>query len=256
MRILTWNVNGLRAVARKGFLNWLEEEDPDILCVQEIKAMPEQVDEGLRDLPGYHSIWNPAARKGYSGTLIYTKEKPAITAKGIGIERFDTEGRIIQADYGDFVLLNVYFPNGRAREERLQYKLEFYDAFLEHIDALVQSGRDVIFCGDVNTAHNEIDLAHPKRNSKISGFLRVERDWLDKVLQHGWVDTFRHFHPDTVKYTWWDYRNAARERDVGWRLDYFMVNSALLPRVKEAFIMSEVMGSDHCPVGVELMFQH
>jgi exodeoxyribonuclease-3 len=252
MRILSWNVNGIRAATRKGFANWLKEDDPDILCIQEIKAMPEQVDEEILKPEGYHAIWNPAERKGYSGTLIYSKTKPTSTAKGIGIERFDVEGRVVQADYPEFTLLNVYFPNGRAREERLQYKMEFYDAFLEHIDTLVRSGRNVIFCGDVNTAHNPIDLAHPKRNEKISGFLRIERDWLDKVLQHGYVDTFRNFHPDKVKYSWWDYRNAARERNMGWRLDYFIANAAFLPRVRKAFIMNEVMGSDHCPVGIEV----
>ena len=252
LTLLSWNVNGIRAAERKGLLDWLKDEDPDILCIQETKAMPEQVSEAVKAPPGYHAFWNPAERKGYSGVLIYSKQKPVKATKGMDIERFDAEGRVLHLEFPNFTLLNIYFPNGRARPERLIYKLEFYDEFLSLVDSMVASGKKVIFCGDVNTAHNEIDLAHPKRNSTISGFLRIERDWLDKVVAHGYVDAFRHLHPNEVRYSWWDYRNAARERDVGWRLDYFFVNKGLLPKVKRAFILTDVMGSDHCPVGIEL----
>jgi exodeoxyribonuclease-3 len=252
-RILSWNVNGLRALHKKGFMSWLKEEGPDILCLQETKAREDQLPSGIKNIPGYHSYFLSGDRAGYGGVALFSKEKPVALQKTLGWNGFDDEGRAIVADYGDFLLFNVYFPNGKASKERLQYKLEFYDRFLETIDGLKDDGRAVIFCGDVNTAHKTIDLARPKQNEKISGFLPVERAWIDKVIEHGFLDTFRIFEPDGGHYSWWDLKTRARERNVGWRIDYFFVSRNLEDRVKSAFILKDVTGSDHCPVGIELL---
>jgi exodeoxyribonuclease-3 len=252
LRILSWNVNGLRAVYKKGFLDWLQRERPDVLCLQETKATAEQLPAGLREVEGYYAHFSSADRKGYSGVGLYTRLEPKEVRDGFGVKRFDAEGRTQVADFGDFLLFNVYFPNGKASEERLRYKMSFYRAFLKHVSALKDAGRNVVICGDVNTAHKEIDLTHPKENAKTSGFLPQERAWIDKLLARGFVDTFRAFHDESEQYTWWDMRTRARERNVGWRLDYFFVNEEFAPGVKDAFILPEVMGSDHCPVGLEL----
>jgi exodeoxyribonuclease-3 len=193
LKILSWNVNGLRAVYKKGFLDWFLTEGPDILCLQETKATEEQVPRELKDVEGYHSYFASPERKGYSGVATYSKIEPETVRSGLGVKRFDAEGRILAADYGDFVLFNVYFPNGKASSERLEYKLGFYDAFLEHVNGLRKAGRNVIICGDVNTAHKEIDLARPKENQHVSGFLPEERAWIDRFLASGFVDTFRMF---------------------------------------------------------------
>ena len=251
MKLISWNVNGIRAVERKKALSWFYEQKPDILCLQETKAMKEQLSKALQDPPGYHTFFHSAEKKGYSGTAIYSKKKPLKFSSSVGVDEFDREGRVVNAEFDDFSLFNVYFPNGRASPERLVYKLEFYDRFLEVIEGINKS-KPVIFCGDLNTAHKPIDLAHPKENEMNSGFLPIEREWMDKVVDHGYVDTFRHFDDSPEKYSWWDYKTRARERNVGWRLDYFFVSKELLPRLKSAFIMSEIMGSDHCPVGIEI----
>ena len=250
--ILSWNVNGIRAASKKGFLEWLHEESPDVLCVQETKAHPEQLDKELLQPKGYHSYWNYPEAKGYSGVATFTKVEPVSVRNGFGIEEFDVEGRTVFTEYPEFILFNVYFPNGKKDDERLRYKLNFYDAFLEHIDSLKAQGKKLIICGDYNTAHKEIDIARPKENEKYSGFLPVEREWLDKLVGHGYVDTFRHFNKGPDQYTWWDLKTGARERNIGWRIDYFFVNENLLPSVTGAFIMPEVMGSDHCPIGITL----
>ncbi|MGD8719035.1 MAG: exodeoxyribonuclease III [Candidatus Zixiibacteriota bacterium] len=252
IRILSWNVNGLRAAHKKGLLDWLQRERPDVLCLQETKATAEQLPAELKEVKGYQAHFNAAERKGYSGVAVYTRVEPKEVRDGFGVKRFDVEGRTLVLDYGDFVLFNVYFPNGKASEERLRYKMSFYRAFLKHVSALKDEGRNVVICGDVNTAHKEIDLAHPKQNEKISGFLPQERAWIDKLIGRGFVDTFREFHDEAEQYTWWDMRTRARERNVGWRLDYFFVNEEFVPSVKDAFILPDVMGSDHCPVGVEV----
>jgi exodeoxyribonuclease-3 len=252
IRILSWNVNGIRAVHKKGFREWFEGEKPDILCVQETKATRKQVPRDIREFDGYQTYFGEAERKGYSGVAIYTRIKPEKVEYGFGIDKFDLEGRTIIADYGDFVLYNVYFPNGKMSKERLRYKMEFYDAFLEHAEKLKAEGKNIVACGDVNTAHKEIDLARPKENEKISGFLPEERAWIDKFLAQGYADTLREFNDDEGQYTWWSYRTRARERNVGWRLDYFFVNREFMPHVSSSFILPEVMGSDHCPVGVEI----
>jgi exodeoxyribonuclease-3 len=255
-RILCWNVNGIRAAGRKGFLDWLYRESSDIVCIQETKAHPDQLEDELREPRGYHAYWNsPAEAKGYSGVATFTREQPLNIKDGFGINRYDVEGRVIITEHPDFMLFNIYFPNGKRDAERLQYKMDFYDDFLLFVDPLIAEGRKLIVCGDYNTAHREIDLARPKENEKVSGFLPMEREWIDKFIDHGFVDTFRHFNKEPHQYTWWDLKSGARERNVGWRIDYFFVSENLLPSVSRAFIMPEVMGSDHCPIGIILRTQ-
>lgn len=251
-KVLSWNVNGIRAAAKKGFLDWMAEASPDILCVQETKALPEQLDQGLLNPTGYGTYWSGAKKKGYSGVAVFTKEEPLNVSTSMGIERFDDEGRLLRLDYKDFTLFNVYFPNGKMGPERLKFKMDFYDAFLEQVQEVRKKQKRVIFLGDVNTAHNEIDLARPKENQKVSGFLPVERAWIDKAIATGYVDTFRHLHPDKVQYSWWDLKSRARERDIGWRIDYVFVAGEMIDSVRSAYILTEVMGSDHCPVGVDV----
>jgi exodeoxyribonuclease III len=252
IRLLSWNVNGIRAAYKKGFLDWLGAESPDILCVQETKAQVDQIPRELREPEGYTSHWNYASKKGYSGVAVYTKENPVAVHSSMGIERFDAEGRFLRLDFSDFVLFNVYFPNGKMGPERLKFKMEFYDAFLDTIESLRKGTKRLIFVGDVNTAHNEIDLARPKENSKVSGFLPVERAWIDKVVSLGYIDTFRNAHPNDVQYSWWDMKSGARKRNVGWRIDYVFVTQEMLGSVERSFILTDVTGSDHCPVGVDL----
>jgi exodeoxyribonuclease-3 len=253
LTLLSWNVNGVRAIHRKGFLPWLQETAPDILCLQETKAMASQLPAELAQPEGYRAYWHSAERKGYSGTTLITREEPLSIQFGLGLEEFDQEGRTIIAEYPAFTLINCYFPNGSRDHSRVPFKLAFYDAFLDKCEQLRRRGQPVIFCGDVNTAHNEIDLAHPKTNKKTTGFLPEERAWLDQVVETGYVDTFRHLHPNlSEQYTWWSMPTRARERNVGWRLDYFFVAQELLEYVADAFILPEVMGSDHCPVGLRL----
>ena len=262
LKLISWNVNGIRAVVRKGFLKYLAAQQPDILCLQETKAQPDQLGEDILKPEGYTTYWNyPREKKGYSGVAILTREKPEDVRDAIGREEFDMEGRILAATYPQFMLFSVYFPKGDtapARRHRLDYKLSFYDAFLEYIDAFKDKGKNIIICGDFNTAHEAIDLARPKENEKTSGFLPEERAWIDKLIDHGYTDTFRMFNQETGKYTWWDMKTRAKERNVGWRLDYFFVSSGLKGKVTGAFILDNVKsvigedGSDHCPVGITL----
>jgi exodeoxyribonuclease-3 len=254
LKLISWNVNGIRAIAKKGFHEWLQKESPDILCLQETKAWREQLDESLTNIEGYESYFSEASRKGYSGTAIYTKEKPVDIKYGIGIEKFDGEGRFVIAEYPEFVLFNIYFPNGKAREERLKYKMDFYEAFQKHAVDLTKQGKNVIVCGDVNTAHKEIDLARPKANSKVSGFLPMEREWIDRFLADGFIDTLRMFNDKPEIYTLWDMITRARESNVGWRIDYFFISESLKKNITNAYTLPEVMGSDHCPIGIELKF--
>ncbi len=251
-KLLSWNVNGIRAIKGKGFLDWFYKESPDIICLQETKAHLDQLDADLKEPAGYHTCWNYPERKGYSGVAVFTKERPLDVRYDFGDSGLDLEGRVIVAEYPEFTLFDIYFPNGKSGPERLNYKMNFYETFLRYADSLKDAGKKLIICGDVNTAHNEIDLARPKENSKISGFLPEERAWMDRFFDHGYVDTFRHFNKEPEHYTWWDMKSGARARNVGWRLDYFFVSENLLPSVKRAFIMPEVMGSDHCPVGIVL----
>ncbi len=258
MKFISWNVNGLRALHRKGNFSWLINQDADFLCLQEVKAEPDQLPHEVRDLPGYHSYFDfSKARKGYSGVAIYAKEKPQKVAYGMGISEFDQEGRLLALFYKEFVVINIYFPNGGGGPDRLNYKLRFYDAFLEYIEKLhKKEHKKIIFCGDVNTAHEAIDLARPKENEENTGFLPEERAWLDEVVAHGYVDVFRHLYPAKANvYTYWDMKTAARERNVGWRIDYFFVSNDLLSRLISIKTHTAILGSDHCPLELNLSIE-
>jgi exodeoxyribonuclease-3 len=253
VRLYSWNVNGVRSAISKGMLDWLRQLEPDVLCLQETKAAPSDLPDAALQPDGYGSYWATAQRRGYSGVATYTRLPVRSSRAGLGIERFDAEGRVVMTDLGAFELYNVYFPNGRLSPERLVHKLDFYSAFLDFINARVSAGRSVIFCGDVNTAHHPADLARPRQNEKISGFLPEERAWLDRWHEHGWVDTFRHRYPDTRgAYSWWSMRTGARERNIGWRLDYFFVHESFLPCIGDAGICADVTGADHCPIWLEV----
>lgn len=254
MRLISWNVNGIRAVAQKGFLDSFRSFDADIVCLQETKAMLEQYPQEVAEIPGYHGYFNAAERKGYSGTALFARKEPLSVSFGLGDDRFDHEGRTIRADFNDFILYNIYFPNGGQGPDRLEFKLAFYDCFLEKVAADIEEGRHVIVCGDVNTAHREIDLTNPAANSKISGFLPEERAYMDTFAEKGLVDTFRLLYPDTTgKYSWWSYKTFARDRNVGWRIDYFFTDETLAERVSDAGMLTDIMGSDHCPIFLELL---
>ena len=252
IELLSWNVNGIRAAYRKGFLDWFEKTRPDILCVQETKAGQEQIPEELKKIGNYRVYYVAAQKRGYSGVGLLTRREPHRLQEGLGRKKYDIEGRVIIAEYDWFMLFNVYFPNGKMSKERLRYKMAFYDEFLSYVDKLRRKGRKIIVCGDVNTAHREIDLARPKENSKISGFLPEERAWIDKFLSRGFIDTFRVFNEEPGQYTWWDFKTRARERNVGWRIDYFFVTENLRTNLKDAYILADVVGSDHCPVGIRI----
>ncbi|KND50082.1 MAG: exodeoxyribonuclease III [Parcubacteria bacterium C7867-008] len=254
MKIVSWNVNGLRAVERNGYWEpFLKAVKPDIFCFQEVKAEPEQLPENVLNLGGFSAFFSPCKiKKGYSGVAIYSRIEPLSVIYGMGIKEFDDEGRLIGAEYEDFWLLNIYFPNGGRGPERLDFKLRYYEDFLAFCEGLRKS-KPVVFCGDVNTAHFPIDLARPKENEKTTGFLEIERKWLDEVIEAGYVDTFRHFHPQQADaYTYWDTLTRARERNVGWRIDYFFVSKEFVKHIKKAEIHSAVYGSDHCPLSITL----
>ena len=264
MKIISWNTNGLRATVRQGNLFPLfEKYKPDILCLQETKSEPDQLTKETKNIPGYYSYFSYSKeKKGYSGVAIYTREKPKEVLYGMNTKKFDSEGRIIGVKLKNFTLINCYFPNGGAGPERLKYKLEFYDAFLKFILKLRKTGEKVIFCGDVNTAHTEIDLARPKENVENTGFLPIERAWLDKVVKNNFIDTYRKFYPNkTGAYTYWDQKTRARDRNVGWRIDYFFASKEFLSlgrspatgeaKIKNTGILSDYPGSDHCPIWLE-----
>ncbi|MCL2145404.1 MAG: exodeoxyribonuclease III [Endomicrobia bacterium] len=248
MKIISWNVNGIRAVYKKNFLEWFKSEDADIVCVQETKAEKEQFPKELAEMPDYHFYCSSARKKGYSGVAAWSKIKPVSVSAGIENEKFDAEGRVLKLDFEKFVLFNIYFPNGGASKERLEYKLEFYDYFLEYLKKY--QNKTVIICGDYNTAHHPIDLARPKQNEEVSGFMPIERERLDELENMGFKDSFRHFNKEPDNYTWWDYKTAARSRNVGWRIDYFYVSENAAKHLKSAGIQSLVQGSDHCPVSI------
>ena len=253
--LYSWNVNGLRAAHGKGFLNWLEEEKPDILGIQETKCHPEQLTDDLREPDGYYTYWASAEKKGYSGVGLFSRLEPQSVQIGLGIYEYDREGRTIIADYGDFVFITAYFPNGSRDHHRVPYKMAYKADFLDYCNALRAAGRQVVFCGDVNTAHKEVDLARPKQNQNTTGFLPEERVWIDKAVEEGYVDSFRYLYPEQKEaYSWWSYIGGARNRNVGWRLDYFFVSDGLQPRISSAAIHTDVLGSDHCPVSLELSF--
>lgn len=245
MKLISWNVNGLRAVMKKGFMDYFNETDADIFCLQEIKLQEGQID---LDLPGYHTYWNYAVKKGYSGTAVFTKEKALSETYGIGIEEHDQEGRVITLEYQDFYLVTCYTPNSKRGLERLDYRQVWEDDFKDYLDQLKED-KPVILCGDLNVAHKEIDLKNPKTNRKNAGFTDEERQKMTDLLAGGYVDTFRHLYPDTKDaYSWWSYMNNAREKNIGWRIDYFLVSENFKSQIKDAEIHAHIEGSDHCPV--------
>lgn len=252
IRIISWNVNGIRAVAKKGFNDWLARESPDILCIQETKAHPEQLDASLTSPPGYQAWFSSAERKGYSGVAIYSKLPISRVEHGFGEPRFDREGRVLIAHYADFTLFNIYYPNGKQSPERLAYKLDFYRHFLGYAEQQRKRTPCLIITGDFNTAHREIDIARPKDNEKTSGFLPVERSWMDEFIAHGYVDTFRRRYPDKIEYSWWDYKTRARERNIGWRIDYFFMTEPCIGRLHDMVHQTDMEGSDHCPLALTL----
>jgi exodeoxyribonuclease-3 len=251
-KLVSWNVNGIRAAEKKGFLDWLARSDADVVALQETKASPEQLSPALLAPPGYLAAWSSAEKKGYSGTVTYSRQAPLKLLTGLNEARFDTEGRVLIHEFEPFVLFNIYFPNGGRGAEWVSYKLAFYRRFLDLAQSYMQAGRPVVATGDFNTAYAEIDLARPKENVAHSGFMPEERQGLGEFFQAGLVDSFRYLHPDTIKYTWWDQVTRARERNVGWRLDYFMVSADLQERIRAADIQDEVPGSDHCPISLVL----
>lgn len=257
-KIYSWNVNGIRAAVRKGIDEWIVKTDLDILCLQEIKATEKQIPDKLKSLSNYEMTVHSAERKGYSGvaTIYRNNKSPKVIDISMGHKEFDAEGRLIKTEYPEFTLFNVYFPNGKKNKSRLDYKMRFYDRFLEICQQLLDQGKNVVVCGDVNTAHKKIDLEHPKPNSKYSGFLPKERAWIDKFLATGFVDSLRFIEGDTTKrYTWWTYRSpTARKKNVGWRLDYFFISEGLKSQLRSADIHPDIMGSDHCPISIELQF--
>jgi exodeoxyribonuclease-3 len=251
MKITTWNVNGLRAALGKGFLDWVGDYQPDVLCVQEVRSKPEQIEPHYQIALAAlypHITWNPAARPGYSGVATFSRLTPAQVQAGMGIEEFDSEGRLIMTRHAGFLLLGMYFPHGGHDHSRVPFKLDFYARLLDWCDRLHAQGERLILCGDFNTCHQDIDLRNPKANADTSGFLPEERVWIDYYLEHGFVDIYRQLYPQRVQYTWWTYRMNARQRNVGWRLDYFLISQALVERVQDVVIHEDVAGSDHCPV--------
>jgi len=255
IKILSWNVNGIRAAEKKGFLEWLAKASPDVLCLQETRAHVDQLSKAILHPPGYHVDWVSGEKSGYCGVATFSKTKPLSTQVGFGILKFDSEGRLLVSEFADFTILNGYFPNGGRGPERVQYKLEFYDQTLKLCQKLRKKGKKLVISGDYNTAHKPIDLARPEANEMVSGFLPEERAWLDTFVAAGYIDTFRHFYPDKKDiYSWWDQKSRARDRNVGWRIDYHFVSPELKPALKDAHIQPDVLGSDHCPVGLELTF--
>ncbi|MFZ9595392.1 MAG: exodeoxyribonuclease III [Bdellovibrionia bacterium] len=251
VKLLSWNVNGIRAAQKSGLLSWMEAQDPDVLCIQEAKAFPEQLDEVLLHPPGYHSYWNPAQKPGYSGVALYSKKEPLGLTLGLGHPEIDAEGRVMTADYGSFVLMNAYFPNSQRDHARLGFKLLFCQEMLQACERLRSQGKTVIICGDFNIAHKEIDLKNPRANQNQAGFLPEERAWMDQFVGRGYVDAFRKFVSAPDHYTWWSYRPGVRDKNIGWRLDYFFINPESQDRLSHAFHQPQVRGSDHCPVGFQ-----
>lgn len=252
-KLVSWNVNGIRSVARKGFHDWLISAKPDVLGVQETRAWPEQLEEDLLHPRGYRSFFSRAEKKGYSGVAIYTRGEPLDVIEGLGDPAFDREGRTLTARFDDFTLINAYFPNGQRDHARVPYKMEYCAAFLAYCNALSARGERLVLCGDFNTAHHPIDLARPKANENTTGFLPVERAWIDELIGAGYVDIFRAIHGDAEgHYTWWSNRQGVRQRNIGWRIDYHFISACLQPSAHKAYHLPEVFGSDHCPLALEI----
>lgn len=255
MKLISWNVNGIRACHKKGALDTILKQKADIIGIQETKSTPDQLVEAITKPHGYFSYFDSAKeRKGYSGVAVYTKEQPLKVEYGLGHDEYDTEGRCLTLHFDGFAFVTCYFPNGGRDADHFKYKLRYYDMFLKRVQKLEEEYETVIFCGDMNVAHAEIDLARAKENANSIGFLPVERAWIDRVQEAGFIDTFRALHPETVKYSWWDQKTSSRDRNVGWRIDYFFVNEALFPAVKKSDILVDIFGSDHAPVMLEVNF--
>ena len=252
MRIISWNVNGIRAVANKGFADIVKEMNCDIICLQETKAQDDQVREAVADLEGFHMYTNSAEKKGYSSTAVFSKIKPIVVTNDMGIAEHDKEGRVIAAEFDKFFVVTVYVPNSKSELERLDYRQQWDKDFLNYLKSL-EKKKPVIVCGDMNVAHQAIDLKHPKANyNKSAGYTQIEIDGMSNFINAGLIDSYRHFYPEKIEYTWWSYRAGARANNVGWRIDYFLVSNSYLPHVKDSFILHQVMGSDHCPVGIDI----
>ncbi len=251
-KFISWNVNGIRAVDKKKALKWVDDNNVDILALQEIKAEEEQIPKTIFERKYKNVFVNSSSKKGQSGTALYTDISSKFSSKSPHVDILD-EGRINEIHFDNIAFFNIYFPNGQSKDERLVYKMEFYERFLKYAQELREQGKSIIICGDVNTAHTEIDLARPKANKDTSGFLPMEREWIDKFLSHGYIDTFRYVHGDKpYNYSWWSYRANARANNVGWRIDYFYVSEDLKESIIDAYIMPEILGSDHCPIGLEI----
>ncbi len=252
MKIITYNVNGLRAAVTKGLINWIQEEQPDVVCIQETKLQPDQFPAEVFTEAGYKAYLFSAQKKGYSGVAILTKKEPDHIEYGMGIEKYDNEGRFIRADYGDLSIVSVYHPSGTSGDERQDFKMEWLEDFQRYVEELKKSRPNLILCGDYNICHEPIDIHDPKGNAKNSGFLPEEREWMSRFLNAGYIDTFRYLHPDKQQYTWWSYRFNSRAKNKGWRIDYCMVTEQMKPMIKEAYIINEAIHSDHCPAVLEI----
>jgi len=253
LKIITWNINGIRAALDKGIWNWIKTTNTDIICLQEIKARKEQLSEDqCAQFDGYYHFWNPADRPGYSGVATFSLTEPIEVDYGIGDPNFDIEGRVIRTRYPNFLLYNIYFPNGQRGSDRVAYKLDFYENLLEICDRLHEQNENIIICGDFNTAYQEIDLRNPKENQQTSGFLPEEREMLGRYYDHGFIDVFRNINPDRIQYTWWTYRFGARKRNIGWRIDYFLVSKNLTSHITDITIHDDILGSDHCPISLTI----
>jgi len=250
MKIISWNVNGIRAVYRKNFFKWMKKTNPDILCLQEIKAQKGQIPEELIKPEGYYSYFNFAERKGYSGVAVYTKKRPSKVEYKLGLKRFDQEGRILKLKYSDFTLINLYFPHGAHDKRNLVYKLKVYNRLINFLKRI--RDKNIILIGDFNIAHKEIDLARPKDNKNNIMFTSGERRQIDRIIKLGFIDTFRKFNKKGKNYTWWSYKFNAKERNLGWRLDYIFVSKTIISKIKKSFILNKVIDSDHCPIGIEI----
>ncbi len=250
MKFISYNVNGIRSAISKGLMDWLRDENPDAFCIQESKAQPEQIDTIAMQELGYHSYIHSAEKKGYSGVCIFSKQEPDKIVAGMGKPRYDSEGRVLRADFGELTLVCVYVPSGTTGDVRQEFKMDFLEVFLKWLKELKQERPNVIVCGDFNICHKPIDINHPERQVGVSGFLPEEREWMDRWQESGMVDTFREFDQSAEKYSWWSYRFGARERNAGWRIDYFWVSESLKDRLENATIMTEAVHSDHCPVGL------
>lgn len=253
-KIISYNVNGIRSALSKGWLEWIKSVDADIICLQEIKAQPEQLNTADFETAGYHHFWFPAEKKGYSGVAILTKSRPDHIHYGCGVEKYDREGRILRADFGDISVMSVYMPSGTSGEERQAFKIEWLVFFQEYIDQLKKERPEMIICGDFNICHTNIDIHNPVSNANSSGFLPEERDWIDQFLKKGFIDTFRHFNPEPHHYSWWSFRFNARKRNLGWRIDYNMTTELMKGKLRRAALLPAAVHSDHCPVFLEIDF--